>query len=222
MFEDLRRAFREAVDNFRDELNRDQVPEAVDRLLAGMMDETADAKAHLASLEAQLERTRSQVEAERNEVATCLRREDMARKIGDEETAALAAEYAQRHLQRQEVLEQKAAALEREVELRTREVAEMLDKVREARSKRDGLAAQAGRSSAHATLGGADDLFAELDRMAEKIGDSERSGDAAQEVGADFSDLDDLSVDPYRPAPRASEEEIEARLAELKRRMQDG
>lgn len=218
MFEDLRRAFREAVDNFRDELNRDQVPEAVDRLLAGMMDETAEAKAHLASLETQLERTRAQVEAERREVETCLRREDMARKIGDDETATLAAEYAARHLQRQEVLEQKAVALEREVELRTREVDEMLEKVREARTRRDGLAAQAGRTGAHQALGEADDLFAELDRMAEKIGDTEHAGEAAREFGSDF---DDLSVDPYTPPPRASDDEIEARLAELKRRMQD-
>lgn len=220
MFEDLRRAFREAVDNFRNELNRDQVPEAVDRLLSGMIDETAEAKAHLASLEKDLERTRAQASAEAREVETCLRREAMARDIGDEETATLAAEYAERHLRRQQVLEQKAEALAREVELRTGEVAEMLEKVKEARSRRDALAAQAGRTGAHSALGQADDLFAELDRMAEKIGDTERTGDAARTVADEF---DDLRVDPYAaPPPRASDEDLDARLAELKKRMQQG
>ena len=37
MFDDLRNAFREAVQNFKDELDRDSVPENVDRLLAGMI-----------------------------------------------------------------------------------------------------------------------------------------------------------------------------------------
>ena len=36
MFDDLRTAFREALDNFKKELKRDQVPETVDRLLVGM------------------------------------------------------------------------------------------------------------------------------------------------------------------------------------------
>jgi phage shock protein A len=219
MFEDLRRAFREAVDNFREELNRDQVPEAVDRLLSGMIDETTQAKAHLASLEQDLVRTRTQAASEAAEVATCLRREAMARDIGDEETAGLAAEYAARHLRRQEVLEQKASALAREVELRTGEVAEMLEKVKEARGRRDALSAQVGRTGAHASLGEADDLFAELDRMAEKIGDTERAGEAARSFGDEF---DDLRVDPYAPPPRATDEDLEARLAALKRRMQDG
>lgn len=217
MFDDLRNAFREAVDNFRAELNRDQVPEQVDRLLRGMMDETAAARAHLSSLESDLERTRRQTEVERGEVATCLRREAMARDIGDEETAALAADFAAKHLRRQEVLEQKAVALEREVELRQGELDEMMEKVKEARSRRDALAAQVGRTGANQALHEADDLFAELDRMAAKIGDDERAGDAAAEVGSEF---DDLRVDPYAAPPRrATDEEIEARLAELKRRM---
>jgi hypothetical protein len=220
MFEDLRNAFREAVDNFRQELNRDQVPEAVDRLLRGMMDETAAAKAHLSSLEADLERTRSQAAAEGREVATCLRRETMARQIGDDETASLASDYAARHLRRQEVLAQKAEALVREVDLRRSELDEMLAKVKEARDRRDALAAQAGRTGAHQALGEADDLFAELDRMAERIGDTERAGDAAAEMGGDLGgDFDDLRIDPYARPPRVTDEDLEARLADLKRRM---
>ena len=50
MFEDLRNAFREAVQNFKDELDRDSVPETVDRLLKGMIDEVTQARARLKSL----------------------------------------------------------------------------------------------------------------------------------------------------------------------------
>ena len=51
MFENLRRAFSEAIDNFNREMNRDDVPEAVDRLLHGMREEVTDAKARLSKLE---------------------------------------------------------------------------------------------------------------------------------------------------------------------------
>ena len=44
----------------------------------------------------------------------------MAKNIGDEETARVASEYAAKHEERLEVLEQKAAALEQELTLRTR------------------------------------------------------------------------------------------------------
>ena len=51
MFDDLRRAFREAVDNFKEELNRDEIPETVDKLLLGMRNEVADAKVQIRELE---------------------------------------------------------------------------------------------------------------------------------------------------------------------------
>ncbi len=215
MFDDLRRAFREAVDNFRQELARDQVPETVDRLLKSMLDETAKAKAHLSGLEEQLQRARRETAAEAAEVETCERRERMARDIGDEETVAVAVEYAERHRKRHQVLEQKAAVLTQEVELRRAEVEEMLAKVKEARERRDELAAQAGRTGARQSLGEADDLFDELDRMAERISETERAGDAARDIGGEF---DDLRVDPYAP-PRRPQVDVDARLEELKRRM---
>ena len=57
MFDDLREAFREALDNFNKELRRDQVPGTVDELLAGMTRELADEMALIRGLEADLERT---------------------------------------------------------------------------------------------------------------------------------------------------------------------
>ena len=44
MFENLRNAFREAVENFNKELNRDEVPDVVDGLLRQMHEEVTDAK----------------------------------------------------------------------------------------------------------------------------------------------------------------------------------
>ena len=48
MFENLRNAFREAVDNFNKELGRDDVPELVDGLLRQMHEEVTDTKAQIA------------------------------------------------------------------------------------------------------------------------------------------------------------------------------
>jgi len=91
----------------------------------------------------------------------------------------------------------------------------MVEKVKEAQSKRDSLAATTGRSSARQTLHAADDLFAELDRMAEKIGDEDARARAAEAM--DEVDLE--GGEDYEPPPRAPEPDIDERLAELKRRM---
>lgn len=213
MFEDLRRAFREALDNFQQELNRDRIPGTVDRLLSGMVDEVTEAKARLKELESQLERTREESAGEAREIATCDRRAAMAREIGDEETARVATEYGDRHRRRKEVLDRKAEALAEEVVLRRGEVDEMMEKVKEARDRRDTLAAQAGRTEARSSLGETDDLFAELDRMAEKIGDTDARAEAARDMG-DF----DLRVDPDEPI-RRPQVDYDAALQELKRRM---
>ena len=213
MFEDLRRAFREAMDNFQQELNRDRVPGTVDRLLSGMVDEVTEAKTRLADLEQQLEKTRAESAREAREIETCDRRAAMAREIDDEETARVATEYGDRHRRRKEVLDMKAVALAEEVTLRRGEVDEMLEKVKEARARRDALAAETGRTGARESIRGADDLFAELDRMAERIGDTDAEASAAREMD-DF----DLRVDPDAPV-RRPQVDYDAALEELKRRM---
>ena len=78
MFEDLRSAFREALDNFNKELKRDQVPETVDRLLVGMKNELADETAEIKGLEAELEKAISSSAREHEAGLTCRRREKMA------------------------------------------------------------------------------------------------------------------------------------------------
>ena len=219
MFEKLRNAFREAVDNFYEELNRDHVPETVDKLLKGMRDELADTKVQIRSLEEQIRKTLAQAEAQKKEAATARRRGEMAEKIGDEETAKVAREFADKHAERQGLLERKAVALKGELEFLEGEYEGMMAKVKEAAAKRDALAAKSGRAGARDTIGAADDLFSELDRMAEKIGDEESRARAAESFGD--LDLDGDAAADFDRELEAEEPEVDvdARLEELKRRM---
>jgi len=214
MFENLRDAFREAIDNFKQELGRDQVPESVDRLLVGMRDEITDAKMRIRELEDLIARASAEEDRERKDFETARRRGKMAQNIGDAETVEIAAEYAAKHEERIRLLEQKVTALRQELAHRRKEADEMVEKFKVAKSKRDSLAATAGRSGARESIGAADDLFSELDRMAEKIGESEARGRAAEAL--DDLDLDSLD-DEYTPPP--PEVDFDARLEELKRRM---
>jgi len=206
MFDKLRDAFREAVTNFKEELSRDDVPENVDRLLWGMKEEAADTQAQVRRLEAEIAVAIRVAEKETGDAATCRRREEMARKIGDEDTATVAAEFAVKHENRRSVIQAKAHALKEEMKLRQSEVAEMLVKIKEAQKDRDQLAATAGRSSARDTIRGAGDLFDELDRMAEKISGESEQARASEEVWEAVED-------------QAEEVDFDARLDELKRRM---
>jgi phage shock protein A len=218
MFEDLRAAFREAVKNFKEELSRDEVPEAVDRLVHGMKSEAADAKARLHDLEEGIRRAKAEAAREAAEVETCRRRERMASDIGDRETARIAGEFAAKHERRRDVLEQKAEALARELDLRRAEIEEMLGQIRTAERSRDGLAAAAGRTQARESVRAGDDLFDELDRMADQV-----SGTAERRSAEDLLDELDRELDreiedegTAAPSPGA---DVDARLAELKRRM---
>jgi len=215
MFENLRNAFREAVDNFNKELGRDDVPDVVDGLLRQMHEEVTDTKAHIFTLEAQIKKAIQLSEMEEKEVKTCRRREEMARRIADEETAKVAAEYAEKHEQRREIQVRKALALKAEMELKKTEVEEMLVQLKEAKAKRASLAATQGRVEARNALGGASDLFDELDRMAEKIDGVDRQREAEEDLLEEFGDLES----PLAPGGLSPEELAEARLRELKRRM---
>ena len=215
MFENLRQAFREAVHNFKEELNRDEVPEVVDGLLRQMHREVTDAKANLSTLEDQIGEASRQAELESKEVETCLRREAMARRIGDNETAEIAVEFARKHEKRKMILERKALALREELEMKRGEVEDMITQLKEAQVRRQELSATAGRAEARKSLGASDALFAELERMAEKIEGMDRQREAEEDL---LAELDDLvsAPPPRRPSP---EVEADIRLKELKRRM---
>jgi hypothetical protein len=225
MFEALRQAFREAIRNFRHELHRDEVPEEVDRLVSGMRSEAADARMRLRELEAGIARARAESAVEAKEAETCRRREQMARKIGDEETATLAAEFAEKHERRKQVLDQKTQALEQELELRRVEVEDMIVKIKEAERSRDNLAAAAGRTQARESVRSGDALFDELDRMADVMGGGgSKARPSTDDVLAELDrELDaksydeDLAGEPAEPAV-----DFDEALAELKRRMGKG
>ena len=225
MFDDLRAAFREALDNFNKELRRDNVSETADRLLVGMKNEIADEKVQILDLESQLEKALTGSQREKELGATCRRREKMARGIGDEDTADLAVQHAAKHEGHQALLEKKAATIREEIEFRRRNVDEMIEKFSEAKEKRDALSATAGRAGARQTLSAADDLFSELDRMAEKIEGERRTGEAAQaldDLDLDGADDFDYDVSLDESPPPKEDLDVDAALAELKRRMGQG
>lgn len=215
MFDNLRQAFKEAVDNFKEELNRDEIPETVDGLLHQMQEEVTDAQAQTHTLEAQIKKALQLAEMEGKEVATCRRREEMARKIGDDETAKVAAEFAEKHEKRKAIQEHKALALREELEMKRGEVQEMMAQYKEAKAKREALAATAGRAGARNSMSEADELFAQLDRMAGKIEGSDHQRMAEEELLSEFQEMGE----PGGGGGLSPEEEAEARLRELKRRM---
>lgn len=205
MFEDLRRAFKEAVNNFQQELGRDSVADTVDELLKRMEREAVDAKTSLAEAGEQLQRARARAKAEEKEEAVCRRREAMARKIGDAETADVAAEFAAKHAERKDVMARKAEALEAEMRLQEAEYAGMVAKIKEARANRDTLAARAGRAKARESLDGVSEMLDGLDEM----GTSATSAAA----GPTAEEFDDEIL------RRSRDEAIDERLEALKRRM---
>jgi len=79
--------------------------------------------------------------------------------------------------------------------------------IKVARQKSEALGATAGRTEARETLGRADDLFRDFDRMGEKVSGTESEAEAAAAFDREFES------GPSR------EENLEDRLEELKRRM---
>lgn len=109
------------MDNFWEEL------EAVDPegKARGVYQEVARARTQLAELDGAIGDTRQRLAHEREQVDVCVRRERMARDIGDAETARIAAEYRDRHQERAGVLQRKLEALEAERGLCRRDLSDM-------------------------------------------------------------------------------------------------
>ncbi|MGH7476408.1 MAG: hypothetical protein ACRELD_08965 [Longimicrobiales bacterium] len=125
MLEDLRRAWREAVDNFYRELRAEhESPGQAGRRTALQRDHALAGNA-LRHAEREARRARREADGERREAEVCRRRETMALRIEDAETARIAAEFAVQHTERAEVLDRVAGALEAEIALRQRELERM-------------------------------------------------------------------------------------------------
>ena len=215
MFDNLRHAFREAVDNFKEELGRDEIPEAVDRRLREMKREAADTKAEIRRLEEAIHGAIEGAEKEEGKGKTCRRREKMALDISDEETARVARDYAEKHEHRRSVLQHKALALKEELDMRQEEYGEMIEAIKDADKIREGLAATAGRATARNSIEEADDLFSELDRFADEI----EGDDARRKANIEVDDLLDDRTDSLGSPPDLGEIDVDARLEALKRAM---
>lgn len=123
MFEDLKRAWREAVENFRREVGEEEA--GGDSRTRAMNRELVNARSVLEKLEGEIRRTRREATDERESEAVCRRREEMARRIGDEETVRIAVEFCTRHAERAQVLERKVEVLLEERKLLVRDLDEM-------------------------------------------------------------------------------------------------
>lgn len=127
MFNEFKQAWRQAVDNFWRELELDE-PDG-----RGVYREVAGARNQLEALEADIHATRRRLAEEKEQIEACIRRERMARAIGDDETARLAVEYRDRHRERAAVLGRKLEALEAERRLWIRDLDEMERALQEGR-----------------------------------------------------------------------------------------
>jgi hypothetical protein len=113
MFDDWRKAWREAVENFEREVRGDGDP-ATD---VGMRRQLSAARGALAQLDSEIARAVADAAEQRAAEQVCVRRQSLAAGIADEETARIAGEYAARHAARAAVLERKAEVLRDEREL---------------------------------------------------------------------------------------------------------
>lgn len=217
MLDDLRKVFRDSWNAFVAEAGRRDPEDQVAELLSGMRQEMVHARAALPEYEVAWRRAEAELQRERRHLDDCVRRAALAEKIGDAETVRLANEYAEKHRARVTVLEAKVKAAEDEHALRTRESQEMMRRYKEADTNRFALLAELRRQGAAQTLRGAlghdarldDDDF---DRAAGRIDDDAAYADA----------LDDLSDPGGAPPPPRGYDDVEDRLAELKRRMGQG
>lgn len=211
MFKDLQGLFQKSVAAFRAEVERREPEDQVAELLSAMRRELTAAKASLPELQEEARRARAELGRERELLAQTERRGSLAERIGDGETARVAAEFAERHRERIAVLEQREQAAEAEHALRSREAAEMMRKYQEADANRFALVAQLRRTGAQqrmrSRLDGSSGPFADFARMEEAVGESAGYADA----------LEDLAGPP--PPPSSPAPDVEERLRELKRKL---
>jgi hypothetical protein len=140
------------------------------------------------------ELTRRKLATEREQLATVQRRKTLAEGINDAETVALATKYVQQYADHVAVLERKLEAQEAEAELAERELGEMMTQLK---------AANAGVGSNTDPTGG----------RSREISDAELGLPDDSRLHAE---LDNLARTSRR---NAADDDAEAKLAELKKRM---
>ncbi|HET6762128.1 MAG TPA: hypothetical protein VFH27_00615 [Longimicrobiaceae bacterium] len=211
MLDDIKKVFADAWTAFHAEATRQDPEDQVANLLLAMRSEMVAARADLPLYEQTAARAAAELQRERGLLADCLRRQQLADRIGDAETVKVAGEFAAKHAARVTVLEAKSAAAVAEQELRRSEAEEMMRRYKDADTNRFALLAEIRARQAGRTIGGAmgtgSPLGDDFDRHASRIDETAAYADA----------MDELDGNP--PPSRAPVEDVDERLRELKRRM---
>jgi phage shock protein A len=212
MINDLKNLFSSAWDAFLAELGRRDPADHVADLLGGMRREMVQARASLPLYEDAVRSAEAELARERKALEDAVRRGGLAERINDAETVRIAAEFAERHRKRVAVLEDKVRAARAEQELRAQEVQDMMRRYKEADANRFVLLNEIRRAQSQGRLNDMAEAqaFDDFGRAAEKI---------ETEIGYQqaLDELEDLAGPP--PPPPSRDDEVEARLQEMKRRM---
>jgi len=142
MLDDLKHLFSRTWSAFQAEASRREPEDVVAELLSAMRREMVEARASLPLYDEEVARVRRELDRERAALSDCLRRRDLAERIGDAETVRVAEEFAGRHRRRVEVLEEKARAAQGERDLRAEEVERMMRQYRQTEAERFALVAR--------------------------------------------------------------------------------
>jgi phage shock protein A len=205
MFDSIRRVLGETRDAFLSELRRRGPEDVVAELLSGMRREMVETRAALKEAEERIPDLRARLEREHAEIERCDRRREMAERIDDDETARVAAEFGDRHRANAAGLEARLTEAVADRDGLRVTVEEMTARFRRAEAERHALVARVRAAGAREHM----DSAAALDewaRMEERIDDSAHAADAAREMAGEPP-----------PPGRSTPDEIERRLAELKR-----
>jgi hypothetical protein len=199
MFDDWKRAWQEAVENFNREIEDDDVEPGPAQIGAMRRDLSAARKA-LDRLIVDLERCREELTEEQRQEETCRRRGDMAAAINDQTTVTIALQWAERHSQRAAILLRKSDALRAELEMRQDDLKGMEQQVRELQDQWLATGGTVPPGVAGAPSGASS---------------NSRPGPMPRSTDRDKQDSDFRKLDR-----EAREKAAEARLEELKKRMQ--
>jgi hypothetical protein len=202
VFDSLRQSLEELI-------NRGTRPEDRRQVAAQMRDTLVQARVGLGQLRDALAATSSRLATERDTVATMQRRRELAARIADTETVALAEKHERLHAARVEALERQVAAQEAELVIAEGEVESMTRELRMAMA--GGMAAP----SVSASDGGGD--AGGSDAGGSDAGGSDAgAGDPLDDAAALSAELDALGRARARAERQA---DADRRLDELKRRM---
>jgi hypothetical protein len=178
-----------------------------------MRDELIELQRHSKELERELQAVQQGARREHEATKTCLRREDMARKINDTDTASVARDFAGKHLQRQDILFEKSVVLKRELHERLINLEEMKDQFQKALLRRESLGATARQTHKSDHPRQTDDLLQEMDSVDERIKDLRTRTRAPHDIDETFGD----GSSPVGDA--LPKHKLDARLEALKKRV---